>query len=408
VIRKWVLLLMLTASLCVALAQQTPVKCLGALTESQLTELIKNFVPEARVMQYIKECGINFSLDAEIEKRLRAAGGTDIIIDIVRTKQAAAVPARIGALDPALEPTLESLRQILLSSGRLDYSYTVSNSTDRVWERISSVEADPRGCQMQVHKESSLNGRDAQNSASSYFFESIDSVEVMTLQGEHDRIRERMELPRSMTYSQPDIYTLVINGSSDYFLRFGSQALASRAAEMLRKASKICQATPVTLITTAKTPSLEDTLQFIKDKLNDNGEVKWTQSNQDPDGASVGPPATFSYLLTQAAADLSTCQIRYNLKATLDGRPLTDSRIVISLRRQKKNISVSSRQDALNRARSKGRVSISPPIYQLEFTNPIIGSFYSMLLFRDEETANRIAKAMQHAVELCGGEKEPF
>jgi hypothetical protein len=31
------------------------------------------------------------------------------------------------------------------------------------------------------------------------------------------------------------------------------------------------------------------------------------------------------------------------------------------------------------------------------------------LVFRDEETANRVAKAILHAVELCGGgNKEPF
>jgi hypothetical protein len=81
-------MILLLICLCVCLAQEVPVKCPGLLTEAQLIELLKGELPEARIKQFISVCGLQFSLDAETEARLRAAGATTPIIDLIRMNQA--------------------------------------------------------------------------------------------------------------------------------------------------------------------------------------------------------------------------------------------------------------------------------------------------------------------------------
>jgi hypothetical protein len=55
--------------------------------------------------------------------------------------------------------------------------------------------------------------------------------------------------------------------------------------------------------------------------------------------------------------------------------------------------------------------SVDPPVFMLEVHETDTGDFPFLLFeFRDEQLANRVAKAMVHAVELCGGggKSEPF
>jgi len=73
---------------------------------------------------------------------------------------------------------------------------------------------------------------------------------------------------------------------------------------------------------------------------------------------------------------------------------------------------VATYQDAFNTAFSRSaalgdpRVSITPVVHELE-VRLTDGKRYGFL-FYEEEMAHRVAKAMLHAVGLCGGGKEPF
>jgi hypothetical protein len=50
---------------------------------------------------------------------------------------------------------------------------------------------------------------------------------------------------------------------------------------------------------------------------------------------------------------------------------------------------------------------IAPPLFALAAKRPKQGE--NVFLFSDEDMANRVAKAMIHATELCGGgSNEPF
>jgi formylglycine-generating enzyme required for sulfatase activity len=78
---------------------QAPIKCPGPLTEKDLIQLIKGEVPEARIGQYLRECGVGFSLDAEAERRLREAGASAGILTAVRKQ----VPAPAAVPPPSQE-----------------------------------------------------------------------------------------------------------------------------------------------------------------------------------------------------------------------------------------------------------------------------------------------------------------
>jgi hypothetical protein len=83
---RFALLTVLLTCLSVGLAQETSIKCAGPLTEVQITDLVKSYVPEARLKQIVNTCGIQFNLSSEIEKRLRTAGATQAILDFLRQK----------------------------------------------------------------------------------------------------------------------------------------------------------------------------------------------------------------------------------------------------------------------------------------------------------------------------------
>jgi formylglycine-generating enzyme required for sulfatase activity len=68
-------------------AGQAPIRCPGPLSEAQLLDLVKGRVPEPRVRQYVATCGIGFALTAETERRLRAAGATQAILDLLRSTE---------------------------------------------------------------------------------------------------------------------------------------------------------------------------------------------------------------------------------------------------------------------------------------------------------------------------------
>jgi hypothetical protein len=59
---------------------QAPVNCPGPLSEIQMADLIRNHVPEERLRTFVMQCGVDFPLTQEVEKRLRLAGATPSVI----------------------------------------------------------------------------------------------------------------------------------------------------------------------------------------------------------------------------------------------------------------------------------------------------------------------------------------
>jgi hypothetical protein len=195
-------------------------------------------------------------------------------------------------------------------------------------------------------------------------------------------------------------------------------------------------------------PSLEVTIKFIQDKLKDIAEIKWaqrpteTRGGGDPRWQTYGQPA-FSEVL----ADPSSCQVTFHQlvhqdKATcaaLSCNAQLEWTWRVSFHDVEK-IEVMSRQDYINREHAKEghpelQEVVTPAVFDVNVVMTTGKTVHELfittaksgeatrndielknwpLTIPDEVMADRLAKAVVHAVELCGGggkkeeEKEPF
>lgn len=139
-------------------------------------------------------------------------------------------------------------------------------------------------------------------------------------------------------------------------------------------------------------PSLEVTMKFIQEKLKDKLLKHFDQEN--------------------IVADPVSCQ----LTVTDGGRAKGDTTIIRSLSfREVENIHVGPQVDEDGQATGAFSLGISMEsqtgvhhtyIYDKKHRKEASSGGYQFQ-FTDEDIANRIAKAMIHAVELCGGGSKP-
>ena len=198
-------------------------------------------------------------------------------------------------------------------------------------------------------------------------------------------------------------------------------------------------------------PSLEVTMKFIQDKLNEQGTVYFVLTRSNIDGVLFRQGA----LMFDVVADASNCTLHVRYKVTnqaevtngtsyiaedgkrIGGDDLHSESITTTTNPFKDvdSITVESQQDIYNRILAqRGHPELTavytPPVFVLALkgTKKDAFSYHAQYTvgkqaphqddfaadrnqfdFRDEETADRVAKAMLHAVELCGGgNKEPF
>lgn len=220
--------------------------------------------------------------------------------------------------------------------------------------------------------------------------------------------------------------------------------LVSQAVPMLAQ-----QAVPPPPKPKDKGPTLEATMKFIQDKMNEQDTVGYafTQSDLSAETFRV------FYGVSEVFADAASCALRTveTTDTQIDvapgytysegGEPVTGENLsrrnvekaTIRLR-DVESIRVERLQDIWNRdfaeaAHPERTREIAPPVYGLTLVAPrpvfLFHTTYTtgraapkefdspsktdMLQIRDEDTANRLAKAFAHAVELCGGgNKDPF
>jgi ribosomal protein L20A (L18A) len=187
-------------------------------------------------------------------------------------------------------------------------------------------------------------------------------------------------------------------------------------------------------------PSLAATMQFIQENMNNQDTVGWVETRSDLSAITFRD----FYRISGVVADVASCTL-HKIETTdikidvAEGSTYNDlSRHSVSTStihlRDIESIRVESLQDLGNRSfAEKAHPEITVTITPAEYTLTLVASkpvfnfhvsftkgkqspiesdqSYKMdtLRFRDEDTANRLAKAFTHAIELCGGgNKEPF
>jgi hypothetical protein len=187
-------------------------------------------------------------------------------------------------------------------------------------------------------------------------------------------------------------------------------------------------------------PTLAATMQFIQQKLSEQGQFGWagTMSNQ--------PGMTLRYIFNVAdvMADPAACTLYTTgtFDQTIDlprGKVLKPGFTADDLRthtvetdttsfKQVEKVSVEKYQDVQNQAFAEAShpeitATVTPPVFVVKLwaSNAVFSAHTSTtkgkqapvekdatsktggIVIRDEETANKVAKAMVHAMELCGG-----
>jgi peptidyl-prolyl cis-trans isomerase SurA len=161
-------------------------------------------------------------------------------------------------------------------------------------------------------------------------------------------------------------------------------------------------------------PTLPDTAEFIKDKLNTWGKVSVVAVTKDAvHGTSV--TSVLNETASNVTVDASTCKIGYHWATTRRGQIQGVQNVQFSLKDIAK-VEIMPLPLALN----KTNIAEGHPELTVQSTEPKLWTIlvvrndapkqYSHFSFDDQNLADRVAKALTHAAELCGaGEtKEPF
>jgi hypothetical protein len=158
-------------------------------------------------------------------------------------------------------------------------------------------------------------------------------------------------------------------------------------------------------------PSLAVTMQFIQDKMNDTGTINFVSFWQNTTDGSTGS-IIFTEEQTKVVADPNQCRISFHLKQTRNGVTDPEKDINFPLR-DVQNVVVEPLAQLVTEMYADGG---KPNIISTS-TNPPVTALINRLPhgrkidfdFIDADLADRVAKALVHAVELCsGGSKEPF
>jgi hypothetical protein len=259
------------------------------------------------------------------------------------------------------------------------------------------VKNDPDNCRLGIDGSHVFNDTPPKPWGVAYDLETIDTAEVMTLQeGQDLSVAHGLDGPAKLS----DGYVIVIDDMPWPFpLSFSNKDTAIRAAQLLRRAGEICRSKPVRLNAVGG-PGLSETLLFIQQKLKDEASVVY--ENQSPGNKN---PVSVSSRVANAEADPTSCQIRYkDFEITYDvqGNPRTPREYNFHLLfRYVRKLEVVDYQTFAARLGGPIISAVTPNVYCLIVTGDGEYDFY----FRDAEMADRVAKAMNHAAELCGSNK---
>jgi hypothetical protein len=156
-------------------------------------------------------------------------------------------------------------------------------------------------------------------------------------------------------------------------------------------------------------PSLAVTMQFLQSTLNEQGKLSWTTHYHDSaDGTNWTYALTFE--ASKVVADASACTIGFHNNITRDGVVLFDTDASFNLHDvQDLTLTTGDQRQNKNDAAAghpTWTAKIDPPIFDLVVKGQGTAEFY--FFFFNEDAANRVTKAMGHAVELCGGSRGSF
>jgi hypothetical protein len=158
-------------------------------------------------------------------------------------------------------------------------------------------------------------------------------------------------------------------------------------------------------------PALDVTMKFIIDKISDFGTVNYTVFAQSTKDNSTWSNVN-SYAITNVHTDASNCYVGYHGKGIRDNAVVSDIDAGFYLKDALDVVVEPESQFFTEQSATTGHpevitTSTNPTLTALVVRRPhnVTNSFPMI----DATLADRLAKALTHAIELCGGgNKDPF
>ena len=156
-------------------------------------------------------------------------------------------------------------------------------------------------------------------------------------------------------------------------------------------------------------PSLAVTMQLLQSKLNEQGKLSWTTHYHDS-ADNTNWIYQFTVEAGKVVADAAACTIAYHYIIVRDGTQISDSDASFNLH-DVQDITLITGDERQNKndvsaGHTTWNAKVDPPVFDLIVRAKEKEEFY--FFFFDGDTANRVTKAIGHAVELCGGSRGSF
>jgi hypothetical protein len=153
-------------------------------------------------------------------------------------------------------------------------------------------------------------------------------------------------------------------------------------------------------------PTLADTLEFIRARLSQEGKISYAGFMHDGSDNSDWVNQ-FVIEASGVTADSAACQLNYHWTTSVDGVQKQDFDAAFHFT-YLDHVALTSMEEDVNRLSANaghatwvGRVN--PSIWVVTAFGP--DGAHNVIDFRDAEVAGRVVKAIDHAIDLCGGKK---
>jgi hypothetical protein len=160
-----------------------------------------------------------------------------------------------------------------------------------------------------------------------------------------------------------------------------------------------------------ESPSLEATMKFIQSKV--SSKTNFVEYIHD-DAQNTDRIVQMSVETSKVVADPAGCRIAYHTSTIRDANTTVfDGDGSLNLREVEDLVVRTGEQEKKTIDSEEGHLTYTarfdPPIFFVVVRRSQDEGSQDAFLFSKEDMANRVAKAMVHAVELCGGgSKDPF
>lgn len=157
-------------------------------------------------------------------------------------------------------------------------------------------------------------------------------------------------------------------------------------------------------------PPLDETLKFIIENISEQGVINYAAVNHDAVNNQQWVDQFTAEDGNVRVDPADPCRLDYHWKAIRDGAPIFDKDAWLDFRLVKSVpvISMAQSMSEVNAAAGHPTwtAQVNPPIAVVDVKSS--GGAENVFDFKDADTANRVARAILHAVQLCGGGKAPF